>query len=261
MDGSSPELNGSERILDTIQQRLSRCSEQKKDMWTALTIKGIGTCDEEHLKSSMTQDILEELKCISEQRNRQELEIDLTPIVDAALELWFALRSDSCRLKLNFEPDLESKATWLSPKTPFVEVSQNGNSERSTIAKSIDAPPSFALFPRVVIFRDDGGNTVAHTGSNGYSGRSVPNEKTAEEPVVVYQGQALFSDSEAFVQGVNLQKELDEMYTSHMSAFRVKKKSLSSPVLDKSFIFPLPSPGRGEQRKSNGEIPGMQAGE
>lgn len=130
----------------------------------------------------MVQDMLKNIHGISERENSRQPEMDLISSVDAALELWTALRDDSCRLEINFEPELKSKI----PRTlPSFEASPTSGSK---IPETIDLPPSFALFSRVGILRDDGKDTTAGVRVNGNSGGGGPRVILAKEPVVVPQG-------------------------------------------------------------------------
>ena len=264
IDECSPDLSGSE-MLGRIRERLSGHSKRSGDIWTALTVKGTESYLKlEALRKPIVQDLLNKLGRIAEPCDCVELENDLTSIVDGALELWTALRSDSCTLDIDFKPcrGLDGKKPWLSEVAPSLKVDQYSSSGSE---KMKSTPPSIALFPRVVMFRDGGEDTnTANASPNGHSTGSGTNGNTAESHVI-YPGRALFSNSDAFVQGIRLQQELEKLYHTHMSSFQSsfhqKRMSLSSPGLDRSFAFPqlLPLEQRDSQG-ANGDSSGVQAG-
>lgn len=211
-----------------IQQELSRHSKRGEDIWTALTVKAMEpqAC-KNSLKERIVQEILKKFEEIRDPRNSQQLENSLISIVDTALELWTALRSDNCRMELSFKPELAEKEMWFIQKTPSFEAGQDDDNDgQSAILESIEKPHSFALFPRVVIFHDNGD--------------TAPNNEGIKEEIV-YKGRALFSDSDTFIRGIKHQRVLEELYHQHISDFsHLKKKSLSSPVTDKGFSFQFP---------------------
>jgi hypothetical protein len=237
IDGSFPELNGGAGLLDMIRQQLSKHSKDRMDTWTALTVTAMEPhTNKDLLKCRMVREILDELQGITDPRNSQQLETGLLSIVDAALELWIALRSDSCKVEPRFQPELANKAVWFAQETPPFEVAgDNSNGTRSTPPEPAERPPSFALFPQIVLLSD---TSSSDSDGNHTLGGPVKQEAGRE---VVYRGRALFSDSEVFIAGIRDKQELEKLYRKHMSGFsHARKKSLSSPVTDKGFSLRLP---------------------
>lgn len=233
IDGCSPQLDGGASLLGTIQRELSKHSKRSEDIWTALTMKALEPhMEKDSLKERKVQEILKELGEISDPQYSQQLKSDVESIVDAALELWIALRSDNCRPELSFEPELCDKAMWFALETPSPEIGQEDTGGGQwAILNSTEKPPSLALFPRVVIFHDK-------DESSNSKGSNTKNEGIKGE--IVHIGRALFSDSDAFNRGIKHQKGLERLYHDQISGFHAKKKSLSSPVTDKGFSFQFP---------------------
>ncbi|KAK2759509.1 hypothetical protein FQN54_002988 [Arachnomyces sp. PD_36] len=235
VDGCTPELEGGAGLLDTIRRQISERSTRCEDIWMALTARAMEPkVNKDILRKKMVQEILCELRGVTDPRNSEQLQRDLVSIVDTAIALWSDLRSDSCRLDFDFEPDLANDNTaWFIQETPPCEIGWgNSNDGRDATLNFTERFQSFALFPRIVITRENGQDPIFKAGDDSNLTSGAGNEEPEKE--VVYPGRALF-DSSAFIEGARQREELENLYREQMKEFARKRKtsSLTSPVIDK----------------------------
>ena len=140
----------------------------------------------------------------------QGLRAKLTEIISIAIELWSALRKDSCRVDFDYDP---STGGWQ--ECDFVDdLATNGSmaaNSPSEIPVALLPSKSFMLFPRV-------------TGSF---------DPDSASPRILHEGLALPHDSPAFREAFEEVKHIDYVTKEFNRSLRRGSSAQSSPVMGK----------------------------
>lgn len=141
--------------------------------------------------------------------NEHRLQAKLTEIASLTVELWSALRKDSCRVNFSYEPSTESGQEW-----DFVTYDATGSPKiiGSPTEISVARLPSksFVLFPRITGF----------FGSDRH------------DPKILHRGLALSHDSPAFREGLQEIEHINHATKEFERVLRRRPGSQSSPVTE-----------------------------
>ena len=219
-----PSVRSMDSFLDTLSNVTGANSSQDLS-WRLLTVDKldrVGSLNSSMIpivstkpnENDIRQNILRELHHFQGSSDHR-LQNKLAEIAEIATTLWSALRKDSCRIEIDFEPSVGDRNSW-----DFVDYTAIDSHDvpGSPTALDLSRLPStsFALFPRVM----------------GFFGPDDAN------PRLLHVGVALASDSPAFKESLEEIDHLDYA-TNQLKRGGRRFSTQSSPISD-SFQRKLP---------------------
>ena len=153
--------------------------------------------------------------------SEHRLRVKLTAIANLAIRIWSALRRDSCRVQLDYEPSTDDRQKWDFVHYQPANSPDAVNSPSENLTAKLPSK-SFVLFPRITGFFDSDGTRRQ----------------------ILHTGVALSHDSPAFQEGLQEIEHINHMTKEFERGLRKRAGTQSSPIMDnRQGEWPAPHSG------------------
>lgn len=217
-------------ILDAISE-IQPANPSQELSWQLTTIdkldrldphghSGISNISTKPDELDMVQTILGKLRYF-QNPSEHRLRAKLTAIANLAIKIWSALRRDSCRIHLDYEPSIDDRQKWDFIHYQSANSPDAVNSPSENLTAKLPSK-SFVLFPRI-------------TGFFGPDGARHQ---------ILHAGLALSHGSPAFQEGLREIEHINHMTKEFERGLRKRAGTQSSPITDnRQGEWPAPHSG------------------